>query len=143
MRFTLWLMLGLLLGASTLSAHEGDQQAIERLMRHTWERPEAPLDVGPVIVDEGYAVAGWTQGERGGRALLRRAESGWRVVICAGDALLEPATLGDAGLSPELASRLAERVSAAEQGIPVERRRQFALFEGTLRVDGHSGHSAH
>lgn len=53
-----------------------DQQNIQHLMRHTWERPDAPLDVGPITVEGDHAVVGWTQGERGGRALLGKNDKG-------------------------------------------------------------------
>lgn len=137
------LVLGLMLSATIISAGETDADAIRQLMRHSWERADAPLEVNPVTVEADYAVAGWTQGERGGRALLRRAQEGWHVVICAGDALLDPTTLRDAGLDAGAADQLAASVVRAEQGVPAERRQQFASFQGTMRVDGVHGQPAH
>jgi hypothetical protein len=112
-----------------------DQRSIEHMMRHTWERPDAPLDVGPVTVEGDHAVAGWTQGERGGRALLSKNEKGWRVVLCAGDSLLDPATLSSAGLEPDAATHMSQAVTQAESALPQSRVKQFALFKGVMKVD--------
>ena len=46
--------------------------AIVALLRHSFDRPDAPLAVEPVVVNGDDAVAGWSQGGTGSRALLRR-----------------------------------------------------------------------
>ena len=51
-------------------------QAIPLVMKALFETPENPLAVEPVIVDGHWAVAGWAQGEKGGRALLKKGEKG-------------------------------------------------------------------
>ncbi len=120
-----------------------DQQHIEQMMRHTWERPEAPLDIGPVTVEGNHAVAGWTQGDRGGRALLRKSHDEWRVVLCAGDALLETTTLRNSGVAGNQADALSAAVAKAEQSIAPERVKQFALFKGVMQVDKEHPQKAH
>lgn len=132
-----------LLSASAWAGESEDRQAIEYLMKHTWERPNAPLLVEPVTVDGDYAIAGWTQGERGGRALLRRTHGVWRVLICAGDGLLEQALLLDAGLDAEQAERLLTRTREAESRLSAEHLARLALFGKPVRVEGEHGHSAH
>ncbi len=132
-----------LLSAGTWAGESEDRQAIEHLMKHTWERPNAPLQVEPVTVDGDYAIAGWTQDERGGRALLRRTDGAWRVLICAGDGLLEEALLLDAGLDAGYAERLLARTREAERGLSAEHLARLALFGKPVRVDGEHGHSAH
>jgi hypothetical protein len=135
MKFAPMLLLLATLSAGVLANTKTDQQSIEHMMRHTWERPDAPLDVGPVTVDGDYAVAGWTQGERGGRALLSKNEKGWRVVLCAGDSLLDPTTLRSAGLAPDAATHMSQAVTQAEKTLPQSRVKQFALFKGVMKVD--------
>ncbi|MCK9798082.1 copper uptake system-associated protein [Pseudomonas sp. MAFF 302030] len=120
-----------------------DQQTIEHMMRHTWERPDAPLDVGPVTVEGDHAVAGWTQGERGGRALLSKNDKGWRVVLCAGDALLDPKTLRSAGLSAEAASQMSKAVTQTESTLAPSRVKQFALFKGVMNVGAEHSSKTH
>ena len=120
-----------------------DQQNIQHLMRHTWERPDAPLDVGPITVEGDHAVVGWTQGERGGRALLGKNDKGWRVVLCAGDALLDTATLRSAGLSADTANLMSQAVTQAESALPQSRVKQFALFKGVMNVGAEHSSKTH
>ncbi|QKE61909.1 copper uptake system-associated protein [Aquipseudomonas campi] len=137
---TPWVLLCAVLCNAAWAADGDDRQAIEHLMKHTWERPDAVLDVGPVTVEGEHAVAGWTQDARGGRALLRRDGETWKVLLCAGDGLLDVATLRDAGLSAAQAASLNQAVRAAEATQPAARVKQFALFKGTVRVDPHQMH---
>jgi hypothetical protein len=132
-----------LLSAGIWAGESEDRQAVEHLMKHTWERPNAPLQVEPVTVEGDYAIAGWTQDERGGRALLRRTDGAWRVLICAGDGLLEETLLLDAGLDAGQAERLLARTREAERGLSAEHLARLALFGKPVRVDGEHGHSAH
>jgi hypothetical protein len=61
------------------AAHEGtvsvhpDARSVEHVLKAQFDKPEAPLSVAPVSVEGNYAVAGWLQGARGGRALLLAA----------------------------------------------------------------------
>jgi hypothetical protein len=59
----------------------------------TFDKPEAPLIVEPIVVQGDLAVAGWAQGEMGGRALLRRKGTAWQLALCSGDALKQAAAL--------------------------------------------------
>lgn len=139
-------ILALLLACSPLLAvadTSSEQQNIQQLLRHSFERPDAPLDVGPVTVEGDHAVAGWLQDKRGGRALLRKGPHGWRVVLCAGDSLLKPATLRSAGLGDADATQLSQAVRNAEATQPAERVKQFALFQGVVKVDKDAGHGNH
>jgi hypothetical protein len=47
---------------SALSGDDAnDEAAIFGLMIKTWERPDAPLVVDPIVVVDTYAIAGWIQ----------------------------------------------------------------------------------
>lgn len=137
---TSFALFGVVLCSAAVAANGDDQQAIEQLMTHTWDQPDVRLKVGPVTVVVDHAVAGWTQGERGGRALLRRDGGAWKVVLCAGDELLETASLRDAGLSAEQAVVMSQSVRTAEAALPAARVKQFALFKGQVQVNPHQGH---
>ena len=43
--------------------------------------------VDPVVVEGDHAIAGWVQGDMGGRAHLRRKGHDWQLVLCSGDPL--------------------------------------------------------
>jgi hypothetical protein len=61
--------------ASTVLAQTPDEGAISNLLHATFDRPEAQLTIAPIVVVGNNAVAGWVQGEMGGRALLRAVTS--------------------------------------------------------------------
>jgi copper(I)-binding protein len=134
--------------AGALSADtRADQAAIRDLMRGAFDRPEAPLAVEPIVVQDDVAVAGWAQAETGGRALLRKTHGKWMLVLCSGDALKDSAALGQMGIAPAAAATLAKAVVAAERSLPPARLAMFSRFEGIVRMDesgdhppGHGGH---
>lgn len=122
------------------------EQVIRHLLMRTFDRPDSRLSVDPVVVRGDHAVAGWTQGDRGGRALLARdtAADRWHVVLCAGDGLRDAAMLQAFGVPAEPARALARAVAAAEETLPAGRRAQLGTFEGVVRLgpDGHPPHPA-
>ncbi len=108
--------------------------AITKIMRATWERPDAPLLVEPVVVVEEYAIAGWAQDKRGGRALLKRRGGVWEVILCGGDGLTEAEAVVAVGASPDLAARLAAGVRNAEARMAPTDRAKLSLFGGIVEV---------
>jgi len=127
-------------GATRAGTADSDTAAIIALMHETWDKPDSNLDVGPVVVEADHAVADWTQGERGGRALLRRVDGRWKVVLCSGDPLKEGSNIAAAGVPPETATRLAERLATAEINLPALRRDLLSRFQGTVTMEEHKHH---
>ncbi len=136
-----------LLGAvhAAAAAEPKDKADIRSLIGKTWDKPEAKVVVDPIVVSGPHAVASWTQGERGGRALLRKSDASWQVVVCSGDPLKQASALAEAGIPQGVANRLAEDLAAAEQQTDPERVKLFSTFEGVMRMDGDStgGHHPH
>lgn len=94
-----------------------DEDAIRAVMMAQFDRPEAPLTVAPVVIQGDSAMAGWAQDGRGGRALLRRGETGWTITICAGAQLLdEQVLMNDGGLHHGAATLIAA-MRQAETGV--------------------------
>jgi hypothetical protein len=121
------------------SAHAGEleeKQAIRTLIGKTWDKPESKVVIDPIVVDGEYAVAAWTQTERGGRALLRRHEGAWTVILCSGDPLKEASSIAAAGVPQDSADRLAASLASAEKLTDPGRVRLFSTFEGTMKMDG-------
>lgn len=127
---------------SPASAAEGstDVAAIEKMLRATFERPDAPLTVSPVVVEGGHSIAGWVQHGRGGRALLAKKDGGWKVVLCAGDGLKDPEAIEQTGMPRATAKRLAGKLAQAEAKLTPQHRAQLAMFEGVVRIDAAHGH---
>lgn len=128
------------------TAGSADAAAIRSVMMAAWDKPEARLEVAPISIEGGHAVAGWIQGDRGGRALLRRdAQGQWLVAVCGGDGLKDPKMLAMAGLSASAARSLASKVVQAESAMPAPRRALLSLFDGMVHMDAQGQHppSAH
>jgi hypothetical protein len=117
-----------------------DEDAVRDLLHSTFDKPDAKLAVGPVVTTAGYAIAGWTQGETGGRALLRNKHGRWTIILCAGDGIRSAEALRHAGIAPHVADELAEALAKAEQTVPPDRLGMFARFEGLLRMDEADNH---
>ena len=75
---------------TTLPAHaeDKDAEAIRHVLMATFDKPEARLQVAPVVVVGRHALAGWAQGDRGGRAMLYQHGGQWQVALCSGDGLI-------------------------------------------------------
>lgn len=114
--------------------------AVTAHLKALFDRPEAPLHVNPVVMEGTHAVAGWVQGNMGGRALLQKRQGAWEVVVCAGDSLRDPATYVLTGMNEAAATRLAEKVRSAEAALPATTRHLFSLFSGSVRGQDHTGH---
>lgn len=127
---------------SATAAPAGEEAAIRHVIQSTWDTPQARVEVEPVVVVGRHAVAGWTQGARGGRALLVLGKEGrWSVAVCAGDALKDAQVLESAGLSGSDARQLSAALARAEEHVPAVRKARFASFDGLVRMDGQAGHA--
>jgi hypothetical protein len=134
----------LLLLALALSgcARVGDvpaEEGVRSFMAGVFDRPEARLTVPTVVMAGDYAVAGWLQDGRGGRALLKRSDEGWEFVVCSGDELLRPECLRSVGLPADLADIMVVRLRQAEASLSSEQRGRLGAFRGVLRMEG-AGH---
>ena len=118
-----------------------DSEQIAAVMKKQFDRPDAPLSVAPVTVLGNYAVAGWIQGGKGGRALMQKDANGWFISVCAGDGLKDAKVLQTTGMSGDNAAKLATAVKAAEAKLSKDQLALFASFEGMLKV-GPTGHGA-
>lgn len=141
-------VLGLCIALAPAAAQtaRADEGAIHKVMQASWGGSAQRLEVGPVVIVGDHAVAGWTQGARGGRALLARSKPGaWAVAVCGGDGLKDAGVLEQAGISPADARGLAAALVKADAALPKEKRAKFASFEGMVRVEPgghHPGHDA-
>lgn len=113
-----------------------DSAAVVDLLKKTFETPDKPLGVAPVVVADGWALAGWVQGDMGGRALLKKGDMGWVLHMCAGDGIKDAAALEKIGLSAATAKTLADGLAVAEAKLDPALVAKFSLFEGMMVMDG-------
>lgn len=135
-------ILALLSAAVLLPARAAgsDADAIRHVMMQQFDQPQARLQVDPIVVQGQVAVAGWVQGERGGRALLARRGGSWHITLCAGDGLTRASMLMEAGIAQAQAQTLARDLAAAEARLPAAWRAKFSTFDGVMRMDAQGHH---
>lgn len=141
-----WIVSALLLATLAFPANgsEADANAIRHVMIATCDKPESRLVVDPVVIAGEHAIAGWSQGETGGRALLRRKGAAWDVILCAGDDLKRVDVLHKVGVAPAAAEALARDWAAAEMSVAPARLSLFSKFEGLVMVSPGGGeHGRH
>jgi hypothetical protein len=130
----------MLLFLSPALAQTTDDSAIAKLLHTTFDRPKAPLTIAPVVVSGNHAIAGWIQGDMGGRALLRRKGQSWELILCAGDGIKSQDALTKAGISVRDAAALERDLAAAEGKLSAQHVAMFSRFEGMLMMDGSGNH---
>ncbi|MFN3546912.1 MAG: copper uptake system-associated protein [Mesorhizobium sp.] len=134
------LALGLAFAAPAAAHDSADGGAIRHLMMATFDKPEAPLTVEPIVVRGDLAVAGWAQGEMGGRALLRRQGDAWQLTLCSGDALKQAAALMHFGLNETEAADMAAAIAKAEADVDPALLAKFSSFDGVVMMDEEGHH---
>ena len=133
----------MLMAGATISLAQGDEHAIRQLLHATFDTPGSRVSIDPVVVVGNHALVGWTQGDLGGRALMRRKHGTWQVHLCSGDAIKASEALQQTGISAPDADKLARDIEVAERAIAPERRAQFSRFEGTVLMDAGGSHPKH
>lgn len=131
------------LAAGSAFAQSADQTAISNLLHGMFDKPETKLVVAPVVVAGNYAIAGWTQAEMGGRALLRKGDKDWKLVLCAGDEIKSHDALSKVGIPEQDAIVLADNMAAEEGKLPSQQVAMFSRFQGIMMMDGGDDHQAH
>lgn len=129
-------------GPAVAGAERAAASSVRAAIGTTFDKPGEKVLTDPVVVVGDHAVAGWTQGERGGRALLRRQGKAWEIVLCAGKALSEAGFLKQSGVPQATAERLARELARAESAVPAELRARFDAFDPAAAASAHAGHSA-
>jgi hypothetical protein len=131
-------------GKSVHAVKMTDEESIEHAMKALFDKPGAPLRVAPVSVEGAYAVAGWIQNDKGGRALLKKEHGKWSIQVCGGDGLKQASSLTMTGMDQSSANRLAQKIAAAEKQMHSEQVKKLAMFEGVVKVNGgaHDPHTA-
>jgi hypothetical protein len=142
-KLALALALSQLLCLSPALAQGKNEHQITQVMKQQFDKPEAPLTVTPISVEGDTAVAGWLQGERGGRALLQKDKDRWSIALCGGAGLTQTGALQSTGMQPDAASKLARAIQTAEAALGADQRKRFDSFEGMVKIDAAQSHGAH
>jgi hypothetical protein len=143
-----WIIAGTLglaqiLGSASAWAHDDNTHQITMVLKAQFEKPEAPLRVEPINVEGDFAIAGWAQGGRGGRAFLQKDKNQWFISVCGGSGLTQADSLQSIGMSSSAATKLARAVVASESKLGADKRKLFDGFEGMMKIDPAEGHGNH
>jgi copper(I)-binding protein len=111
-----------------------DPEAIVAVMKAQFDTPENPLTVTPVVVEGDHALASWEQGGKGGRALLRKGDMGWEIVLCGGEDLRMPAFLDQHGVTAS--KTLSALFNAEEDKLGANKVALYSTFDGVVMVAG-------
>ena len=140
-RIALTLLVAIPIVSGQAVAHGTDPDLVRHAMMAVFDKPTDPLKVEPVVISGNYAVAGWVQSGKGGRAVLQKAHGQWSIMVCGGDGLKDAKALEQTGMSAATAATLAKSLAAAESKVSADTRKKFAMFDGIVKVDaGHGNH---
>lgn len=120
------------------AADQSDADVIASTLHGMFDKLGLTLKIEPVAVSGNHAVADWAQAEMGGRALLRRKDGDWALVLCAGDQIKAASAMVQAGVPQADATRLSESLAAAEAKLDPKDVAMFSKFEGLVMMDARS-----
>lgn len=125
--------------AGTLDSSDGNDRAADLLAINTVLRAEldnqTDIIIAPVVLDGAFAIAGWTRGEAGARALLRRdIDDGWYVEMWSGKSVTLPATLSSIGVPKSAAESLRRELAASEALLGCQFSSRFDNYPGTVII---------
>ena len=123
-------------------ADEGANLQVIALLKAQFDKPDKPLKVDAVTSFLDYGLAAWTQGEMGGRALLKKTGDGWKITLCGGKELMSAAVLEKSGLPSDVAKKLVKEMAESEAKLSSGMRRQFDSFEmnHSVKEEHHQSH---
>jgi hypothetical protein len=122
--WVLFLVFSVVLSAETLT----DEAQIQAVIGKTYDKPNNKVNTTPVSVADDFAIADWTQGERGGRALMKRINGNWEILACGNDGLKDTKSLIKAGMSEKTASTVIKKLTNLEKSEDPKRLAKFNLF---------------
>jgi hypothetical protein len=122
--WVLFLVFSVVLSAETLT----DEAQIQAVIGKTYDKQNNKVNTTPVSVADDFAIADWTQGERGGRALIKRINGNWEILACGNDGLKDTKSLIKAGMSEKTALTIIKKLTDLEKSEDPKRLAKFNLF---------------
>jgi hypothetical protein len=127
--FHRYLLVLFLVFSGALSAESlTDEAQIQAVIGKTYDKPNNKVNTTPISIADDFAVADWTQGKRGGRALMKRIDGNWEILACGNDGLKDTKSLVKAGMSEKTASAIVKKLADLEKLEDPRRLAKFNLF---------------
>ena len=86
------------------------------------------------MIEGKVAIADWVQGQKGGRALLRRKHDDWEIIACGGSGFKDPEGIAAIGISKEIATNITAKLKDAEAKLSPQQIKQFDSFDGVVNM---------
>ena len=115
-------------------AKEVSQEKIKALISKTFDQPNLKVITNPIVVEGKVAIADWIQGQKGGRALLRRKHDEWEIIACGGAGFKDPNGVAAVGISKEIATNITAKLMEAESKLNAQQVKQFDSFDGVVNM---------
>lgn len=113
------------------------KEEVIRAIKLQWEKPDYLVAVPVVAVRQEFAIADWLQGNRGGRAMLRKMHGVWQTLAC-GDAKMKTvAQLKQFGVPEPQAQLLIQALNEQEQHLTQEELQVIDGFSGIMELRQH------
>jgi hypothetical protein len=110
------------------------QGRIKALISKTFDQPNLKVQIAPIVIEGKVAIADWTQGQKGGRALLRRKHADWEIIACGGAGFKDPSAIASAGISKEIANNITAKLKTAEATLSPQKIKQLDSFDGVVTM---------
>ncbi len=115
-----------------------DLAQIHGFMQKTWHSAEHPLKLGPTHISGDFAVADWWHQGKGGRAVFKRSQQHWQLILCGGAGILQSALWQHLGLTPAAADDFVSAMRRAENNLSAPEKALLDAFGATSKMQ--SGH---
>ena len=110
-----------------LAAGSGDE--VKQMLSQTFDKPNNPVTTEVVVVQGNYALADWTQGSKGGRALLVKTPESWKVLVCGGEGLTRVDNIKGARVPEKTAQSLVSQLVDNEKMLSNEKIKRINSFK--------------
>ena len=128
-------------------AYASSEEDVAKVISRIYDKPNQKVLTSSVAVVDKFAIADWTQGNRGGRALMKNINGQWAITACGADGIKELKNLKDAGIPTKTAEALISKLTQLEKSEDPKRLKMFSLF-GTKddpknKEESHHNHEHH
>ena len=111
-----------------------DLEQIHGYMKRTWHSHEHPLTLGPTQIAGDFAVADWWHQGKGGRAVFKRHNQHWQLILCGGAGILQSALWQQLGMTPAAAADFVRALQHAEQAVSATDKALLDAFGATVNM---------
>lgn len=127
-------------------AASNSEDEIKAVISKIYDKPDHKVVTTPVAVVDKFAIADWTQGNRGGRALMKKINGQWAIAACGADGFKDIKNLEDAGIPTKTAEQLIKKLNQLEKSVEPARLHLFSIFgtkDDPKNMEDHHHHHEH